>query len=246
MNKNVILSDLTRICFFDIETVGQKIDIEKNPVLREFVVKRSKKETHEVTNDNITLLGGLYPETGKIICISVGVFKNDMFYVKSFYGDDEKDLLIDFTNMLENDNFSFKYILAGHNVESFDIPFIIKRCILNGIKVPMVFNIMTKQPWDYNFIDTIKLWFGDYNNRTSLKVLCEIFDIPTSKGDIDGSKVAEVYYQNFNDNTKHEEDLKRIVKYCSADVIATTRVFQKITQNGYLKDENIVYRNVNI
>jgi hypothetical protein len=111
---------------------------------------------------------------------------------------------------------------------------------------------MTKKEWDYNFIDTMKLWaFGDtYNNRISLKMSCEIFDVPTSKDDIDGSKVAEVYYQNlyvnqiFNDieyKTKHEEDLKRISKYCSNDVIATFRVFQKITQNGYLTDDKIVY-----
>ena len=244
MNKNITLGDLQRICFFDIETVGREIDIENNPILREFISKKYKLEVEQVTNETVLQQGGLYPETGKVICISVGVFSGENFYIKSFYGDEEKDLLMDFVNMLEKDNFSLKYVLCGQNIESFDIPFIAKRCILNGIKLPMVLNIMTKKEWDYNFIDTMKLWaFGDtYNNRVSLKVLCEIFGIPTSKDDIDGSQVASIYYQSLNDETKHEEDLKRIKNYCERDVIATTRVFQKITQNSYLKDENISFR----
>jgi len=255
MNKNVVLSDLSRICFVDIETVGQKIDIENNPILREFIKKKYKLETEsEVTNESVLLQGGLYPETGKIICISVGVFNGENFRVKSFYGDEEVDLLKDFVNMLETNNFSLKYTLCGHNIEGFDIPFIAKRCILNGIKIPFVLNIMTKKEWDYNFIDTMKLWaFGDtYNNRISLKVACEIFGIPTSKSDIDGSQVSQVYYQSLftqsiakpsaKDKQAHEEDLNRIAKYCESDVVATARLFQKITQNGYLKDENILIR----
>jgi predicted PolB exonuclease-like 3'-5' exonuclease len=240
MNKNIVLNDLQRICFFDIETVGQKIDIENNQVLREFVGKKEKTNNLEecVTNETILKQGGLLPELGKIVCISVGVFKGSTFYVKSFYGDDEKDLLMDFVKMLESDNFTFKYVLCGQNIESFDIPFIAKRCIINGIRLPDILNIMTKKQWDYNFIDTMQLWaFGDsYNNRVSLKVLCETLNVPTSKDDIDGSKVSEVYYN------EGEEGLKRIKKYCEKDVIATARVFQRITQNGYLEDSNIVIR----
>ena len=96
MNKSVNISDLNRICVFDIETVGQRIDIENNPVLREFLAKKYKLEVEQITNESLLQQGGLYPETGKIICISAGLFKDDNFYVKSYYGDDEKDFIIRF------------------------------------------------------------------------------------------------------------------------------------------------------
>ena len=245
MLKSQNLSDLNRIAVIDIETVGRKFDIENNPTMREFIKKKYKLESeNEVTNDTILLQGGLYPETGKIICISVGIFSGETFRVKSFYGDDEKDLLMDFVNLLEKDNFSFKYTITGFNLESFDTPFIAKRCILNEIKLPMILNNMTKKEWDLPFIDVMKLWAWQdiFNNRVSLKVLCEVLGVPTSKEDIDGSQVSKVYYQNIDDEKLHEEDLKRIANYCGNDVIATTRCFQKITQNGYLKDENIIIR----
>ena len=240
MNKNIVLNDLNRICFFDIETVGQQIKVEDNEIVREFLAKKNKMAVEELTDENVIEKGGLYAETGKVICISCGIFTNETFYLKSFYGDDEKDILTRFVNMLEGDNFAFKYTLCGHNIEDFDIKFLAKRCIIHGIKLPLVMNIMTKKEWDYNFIDTMKLWaFGDsYNGRVSLKVLCDIFDIPSPKEDIDGSQVAKLYYQL----TDHEEHMKRIVTYCQNDVVATTRVFQKITQNGYLEDERIIIR----
>ena len=238
MNKTIVssLGNLERLCFLDIETVGQKIDVENNPIIREFIAKKYKIEVENVTNESVLQQGGLYPETGQIICISVGVFKGDTFFVKSFYGDNELDLLMDFVSMLESDNFSFKYLICGHNIENFDIPFIAKRCIINGIALPMTLNIMGKQPWDLSFVDTMKLWSNDYNNHISLKMLCEILNVPTSKGDIDGSQVSRVYYG------EGEEGLERIRKYCQLDVIATTRCFQRITQNRYLEDENIVIR----
>jgi uncharacterized protein YprB with RNaseH-like and TPR domain len=244
MNKNVLLCNLEKICFYDIETVGQRIDIENKPVLRDFIAKKHKIEPEQVTNESVLLQGGLYPETGKIICISVGIFKDEKFYVKSFYGDNEKDLLTGFTNMMEKDNFSMKYTLCGWNNESFDNVFIAKRCILNNIPVPVVLDTKTKQSWDIFTIDAMRLWaFGDfYNNRVALKVACEIFDVPTSKDDIDGSQVSGVYYGNPQNSEEHANDLNRIRTYCEKDVVATCRVFQKITQNGYLNEDNIIMR----
>jgi 3'-5' exonuclease len=51
-----------------------------------------------------------------------------------------------------------------------------------------------KKPWE-TISDTMQLWkFGDYKNYTSLKLLAACLGIETSKDDIDGSKVKDVYY----------------------------------------------------
>ncbi len=63
--------------------------------------------------------------------------------------------------------------------------------------------------------------FGDYKSYTSLALLCEILDIPTPKDDIDGSQVSSVYWDDHN--------IDRIVHYCKKDVVATAKVYQKLT-----------------
>jgi hypothetical protein len=65
------------------------------------------------------------------------------------------------------------------------------------------------------------MWkFGDYKHYTSLDLLTALFDIPTSKTDMDGSQVNNVYYQ--------EGDLNKIKDYCIRDVIALAQLFLKL------------------
>ena len=61
----------------------------------------------------------------------------------------------------------------------------------------------------------------------------EMYGVETSKNDIDGSQVNEVYYK--------EKNLERISKYCQRDVMVTAQVFLKL--NGFQKihEENIQY-----
>lgn len=47
-----------------------------------------------------------------------------------------------------------------------------------------------------------------------------MFGIESSKGDLDGSKVGEVYYQ--------DQDLDRIAKYCAQDVWVTSNVYLRM------------------
>ena len=63
--------------------------------------------------------------------------------------------------------------------------------------------------------------FGDYKHYTSLSLLCEIFHIETPKDDIDGSQVGRIY--------REDKDIERIVEYCKKDVLATAKVYKKLT-----------------
>jgi hypothetical protein len=56
--------------------------------------------------------------------------------------------------------------------------------------------------------------------------------IPSPKDDIDGSMIAQVYYQ--------EKDLERIVKYCEKDVFATAQLFLRFKGEDLINHENVV------
>jgi predicted methyltransferase len=75
--------------------------------------------------------------------------------------------------------------------------------------------------------------FGDFKQYTSLKLLAHVFGIPSPKDDIDGSQVAQVYYQ--------EKDIERIVRYCEKDVVTVAQVLLKMRQEPLLSPEEIEF-----
>jgi len=165
---------------------------------------------------------GVMAEFSKVVCISVGYFKRDgkdiHLRVKSFYGDDEKILLQDFVAALQkmetNNN---KWSFTGHNIKEFDIPFICRRLLINGLGIPLFLDFQNMKPWETNMIDTFQYWrFGDYKHYTSLKLLAAALNVPSPKDDIDGSMVGDVYWK--------EKNLERIVTYCQKDVVTTANI----------------------
>ena len=63
----------------------------------------------------------------------LGFIYEKQLRVKSFYGDDEKQLLTEFANMISSwDRFGNKQI-CGHNIKEFDVPYIARRMLVNGL-----------------------------------------------------------------------------------------------------------------
>ena len=242
-------TDLEKILFLDIETcpsAGKFAEIpERLQRLWADKVKKTRarmpdRYSEDATLDEIYLQdSAIFAEFGKIVCISVGYIytqaEESHFKLKSYYNDDEKILLEEFGQML---NYWDKpdRTLCGHNIKEFDIPYIARRMLINGIPLPKILNIAGKKPWEVQFIDTLELWkFGDFKSFTSLNLLTAIFDIPTPKDDIDGSMVGQVYYET--------GDLKRIATYCEKDVVATAQVFLKIKSHPLIAENNIEVSN---
>ena len=175
-------------------------------------------------------------EFGKIICISVGFFSNEILRLKSFFGDDEKQLLTEFNEMMDNHYSHAKFMLCAHNGKEFDFPYIARRNLINGLRLPKLLDIAGKKPWEVNHLDTMELWkFGDRKNYTSLALLANIFNIPTPKDDIDGSDVARVYWE--------EKDLDRIVTYCQKDVVTVAKLLLRYKGMSLITDDEIIIAN---
>jgi uncharacterized protein YprB with RNaseH-like and TPR domain len=230
--------NLRNILFLDIETVPENAGFqelsEEKKELFEQKTKYQRKE--DQTPEEFYERAGIWAEFGKIICISVGyfTFKSDIrtFRVTSFFGE-EKQLLNDFCNLLNNHFSKPEHLLCGHNAKEFDFPFIARRMIINRIRIPEKLNLFGKKPWEVSHLDTLELWkFGDYKHYTSLKLLTNILNIPSPKDDIDGSQVAEVYYV--------EKDIDRIIRYCEKDVIAVAQILLRLKREEILDESEII------
>lgn len=198
------------------------------------------QKTEESTSEELyTGKGAIYAEFGKVICISAGVFTKEKenaigFRIKSFALESEKETLIAFKNLVET-KFDSKHLrMVAHNGKEFDFPYLCRRMLVNEIEIPETLDIREKKPWEVNHIDTMELWkFGDRKNFTSLDLLAALFGVESSKNDIDGSQVNDVYYK--------ENDLERISKYCQRDVMVTAQVFLKLNGFQKIEDKNIKY-----
>lgn len=228
--------NLNKVLFLDIETVPVYPDYNAvDDELKKFINQKlhiNPEEPDTIVHYN---RAGIYSEFAKIICISVGFVRETrtgrQMRLKSFYHDDEQTLLKQFKSLLDEHVSEFQ-ILCGHNSKEFDIPFICRRMLVNGIKLPDILDIAGKKPWEIAHLDTMELWrFGDYKAYTSLALLCHIFNIPTPKDDISGTDVARVYYE--------ENDLERIKRYCEKDVVALIQLFLRFRGENLIEDGEI-------
>ncbi len=240
INKD--LKDLKHILVIDIETVGivpgyAQLDarIRAEWDRKSIFLKNDENLTAE---ELFNTRAGIYSEFGKIICIGIGYYvknENDeiSLRVKAIYGDDEKALLLDFKELVEKKFDPRRTVLCAHNGKEFDFPYLCRRMLVNGISLPALLDMSAKKPWEINHIDTMDLWkFGDRKSYTSLELLAAIFDIESSKSDMDGSMVNEVYYR--------DKGLEKIKEYCLQDVIVTANLFLKLNCLPVISPENII------
>ena len=235
MLDNVKIED---ILFIDIETVPAVSDFNLlNDTMKILWERKSKQfKIEELSSEELYKKAGIYSEFGKIICISAGLIaeKNPLtLRLKSFYGDDEKAILDDFSAMLSKFAKPPKEaLLCAHNGKEFDFPYIARRMIINNVKIPALLDNAGKKPWEIKLLDTMELWkFGDYKSYTSLDLLTTILGIPTPKDDIDGSMVADIY---FKDN-----DIERIAKYCEKDVTAIVQTLLRFMNKPLIEPDKI-------
>ena len=239
---------LKRILFVDIETVTTHATYDdlssdmQNHWLKKAKQIKTIKEFEDDLDRAKTLYfdkAGIFAEFSKVVCISVGLLstKGDdlkSFRLRSYFGHDEKALLLEFAEVLNKHfNRTNRYFLCGHNLREFDVPFICRRMLLNGIKLPALLNIPGKRPWQTpHLIDTLEYWkFGDYKNYTSLDLLTSIFGLPTPKDDLDGSLVGEAYWVN--------NDIESIVNYCEKDVVSVMQLYLKFNGIEPIEDGKI-------
>ncbi len=237
--------NFNNILFIDIETVSQQgtydeLDAEWKELWNHksrYLIKNPETESSETLYPR----AAIYAEFGKIICISCGCIQGSgaekKLVLKSYYGNDEKKLLADFSYMLGGWGPQADKQLCAHNGKEFDYPYLCRRMVINGVEIPEALKISGRKPWEVRLMDTMELWkFGDYKSYTSLRLLAKVLGVPSPKDDIDGSMVNEVYYV--------QKDLDRIVEYCQKDVLTLAQVLLRFHCEELIKPANVEIKNL--
>lgn len=233
---------LSNILFIDIETVGV---VAEYSLLDEEMQKLWERKYDQISKpDDLSpqeafiKRAAIYSEFGKIIVIAIGYLKEigiDKYElrIRSLQNESEEKLLQEFSTLLNKFD-QQNTILCGHNIKEFDLPYICRRMIVNRIALPEVLNLSGKKPWEVKHIDTMELWsFGDRKNFTSLNLLSQILGIESSKQDIDGSQVHNVFYE--------EKNLERVATYCKKDVAVTAQLFFRLRGLSLKEEVEIVF-----
>lgn len=221
---------LENILFLDIETASQTSTFEElSERMQGLWGKKSRRYAKEYDKpDHATMYmdkAAIHAEFGRVVCISCGYLRfNEQgvptLKMRSFYGEDEKKLLAEFAENVNKFCSRPGRILCAHNGKEFDFPYLGRRYLIQSLQVPYVLRTQGKKPWETPFVDTMEMWkFGDFKSYTSLDTLAAVFDIPTSKDDIDGSQVSSTFYAG---------DVERIKIYCEKDVSVTAQVMLRL------------------
>lgn len=224
MNQRIKNLSYKNLLFVDIETVrGEGHFDETHPLYDTWAWKQRDRDTNMIpvfteVRDAYYTKAALYAEWGKIVCISVGYFKeNGELHTKSYTGD-EKTILQDFVSMVKKS----RRMLVGWNIIKFDVPYIRKRFFIKGLTEYLgekQGNDVYAKPWDLDdsIFDLMVAWKGGGYTSTSMEEVAMAFGITSSKNNIRGNEVSEYYY---------DDKMDEIVEYCEQGVRVVAEILR--------------------
>lgn len=198
--------------FFDIETLPATK--EQYPDLKVIFERKKEKDASFGRENNETFeefvhSSGMHGSFGHLLCVGYAIDNEPANIISG----NEIDQLSQFWKLVKENK-----LIIGHNILGFDIPFLKHRSIVLGVKN----NFIIPKPWDkFAVFDTMKEW--EFGNRergwNSLDAVSRALGLQSSKGELDGSKVAQYY---------EDGKLDEIYNYCKADVEVTRKVYKKL------------------
>ena len=244
--------DHSKIVFLDIETVSAKheiYDLQESQAIAwsKVVDSKYKEELSEKVSYGMLFqkYAALFPEFGKIVCISLGYFINATdFVVQAFSGADEKILLKRVSDELTKLSATYK-IIGGWNIKQFDIPYMVRRATIVDMNLDVRFDYFSKKPWEMtDFLDIMEVWKAGatYLGSASLESVSAAFGFNSPKESMEGSRVSTVFY-----SPDQKAGLARIGKYCNSDIIYTSTLYVRMTRgNDFLRTIKIPSNTITI
>lgn len=208
------------IIAWDIETCPQSI-ASLSPSHRERYekeLKRQMEKDEDMSEEEASrLVRSVHPFLGWICCISVVRYdaeQRELGVPKSYTAaspTEEWDLLDDFwadVNKMPNGS-----TWVTFNGKRFDVPFVRARTLANKLQ-PRRLDLMKTHRYRHRPHADLACIF----EYVSLSDVCELLDIDSPKGDMDGGGVYEAVQDGRIDD---------VAKYCEGDVIATLQCYLK-------------------
>ena len=205
---------MAKILWFDVETAPEvnRSEFDSYPKKRLREEKMKEKGIEADIFEDYKEKCWIYPEFSKVVCIS---YLPEWEEIKTLIGTDESAILKQFNEAL---TLHKSYVIWGFNIYWFDIPFLRKRMIINGIQPHPLLCIADTKPRELTVVDVMQTRkqtsFGCSLDLLSITLLGE-----SPKAEIDWADVGELFYSG---------ELEKIKKYCEWDVLATKRCHEKI------------------
>ena len=170
---------------FDIETVPQ--DPAKLLALApEFTAAANLKDPDKIAASiakkraDFLTDAALNWKTAEVVLIGAG----DDTEIRSFTADSEKQLLGDFLDLVSA-ALGDGVVVGGHNVKGFDLPMLVNRARVHGLKIPR--NVLSvwrgRQQWHDNIFDTLEiLSFGRSFDGNGVDDVARVFGLPPKLG----------------------------------------------------------------
>jgi len=205
----------------EIEYRNKKLILEKNNSINgldsQDYYNLKTKDTPSV-NDIFLKYAPLSPEFGKILCISIGIFDDNLEpEVECLLGTEEK-IIKDFFGIVVNNP---KLKLSGYNIKGFDIPFIVRRSLIKSLSLPTQLRLKGKKPWEISFNDLAEDYKGLMWEMIPLDLLTTTFGIPTPKDEFGNHEVSTLYSRGIITQ-------EQVGNYCNKDVKANMLVCKKL------------------
>ena len=170
---------------FDIETVPQD-EARLLALAPEFTAPGNLKDPEKIAaaiakkRADYLADAALNWKTAEIVLIGAG----DDVEIQSFTGESEKELVGNFLNLLGGE-LGDAVVAGGHNVKAFDLPMLINRARVHGLKIPRtVFTFWRGRPqWNENIFDTLEiLSFGKSFDGNGVDDVARVFGLPPKLG----------------------------------------------------------------
>ena len=222
------ISDTTKSYVIDIETIPLPAEDRKyGAPTAETVkygnikdpVKRAEKLAQSIISWEAGTTCALKAEYGKIAMIGLQEVGKDE--IEIFEGDgNEWQLLKEFWERIHG--FTYTNMLIGHNLKSFDCPFIIRRSMINGIHNNAM-RVVREATKAYNsdlIFDTMQAYAcGDRQTMIKLEILAQALGIEVEPQEVTGkeffkwwAKDKELCRKYLRNDIKMTKDVYKLMK----------------------------------
>tara|TARA_R110000796_G_scaffold46566_5_gene112531 strand:- start:2529 stop:3191 length:663 start_codon:yes stop_codon:yes gene_type:complete len=173
------------------------------------------KEREESHFDDAREKAALSPLTGHVIAIGCGLSLNNGVNETAIMCESEPEALAEFWELFEKLDTPF----IGFNINTFDLPFMVKRSWKLGVSVPI--SIRSGRYFSNRFIDLRDMWqMGDRQAKGSLDAICRHFGVEGKNGH--GKDFARLF----------ELDRETALDYLANDLRMTRAVHERMTGIG--------------
>ncbi len=170
---------------FDIETIPQD-EAKLLALAPEFTAPANLKDPAKIEaaiakkRADYLADAALNWKTAEVVLIGAG----DDTEIRSLTATSEKQLLIEFLELLDASLWD-GVVVGGHNVKGFDLPMLVNRARVHGLKIPnTVLSFWKGRPtWHDNIFDTLELLsFGKSFDGNGVDDVARVFGLPPKLG----------------------------------------------------------------